>query len=79
MQQDVLTPDDREYVFVIAAKRERLGNRGNKRRVLEIGPVDVVKIHEPLERQRRGRFIHLAGIHFQIVNEDLEDVRRHVL
>ena len=79
VQQHVLVADHREDVLLVAARRQRLGNRGNEGGLLQIGTVDVVQIHEPLQRQRRARLVDLAGIHLEVSYEDVENVRRHVL
>jgi hypothetical protein len=78
MQKNVLVLDQSEQILVRAGLRQRGRKSRNKRGILQIGPVQIVQMHQPAERKRPVDAIDLAGLHLQIVHEDFEDVRRHV-
>ncbi len=79
VQKNILLLDEREEIFLRAGLRQCGRKSRDKRRVLQIGPVQIVQVHQPAQGKRPVDAIDLARLHLQIVHQDFEDVGRHVL
>ncbi len=77
VKQDILAADEGEDIF-LGGRRQRFWHGGQKRGILEIGAVERVEVHEAAQREGTMDTINLAVVDFQVVDQDFEDVGRHI-
>ena len=78
LQQNVAAANRGEDVLVLVLGQRRRHGR-NKRRELQVGPVQLGQVTHPHQRQRAAdNLVDVLALQFQIVGQDLQHRRGHV-